>query len=248
MAITGGCECDFVVWTPKSMMVKTILFDRTLWQNVMHRVGNWFQYLEDLYLSNGSFNMDTNSTCCNTITLWQLTWLDSFCDEDIPAILVEPVLKLPNHLFIVRSLNPIYSNQVTVRVMNVSPSPVKVLKEWSWALWLTPEQNISMVSEGESSVRYKCLLLISYHFPDLLPSEKTKLTNLWMEFHDIFHQVRILVDILLLLNILYLLLGHQFSSQHVMYLKPWRTQSKLKFTTCWSKVLSDLVIAHGHPL
>ena len=35
MAITNAHACDFVVWTPKSMRVETILFDKTLWQETM---------------------------------------------------------------------------------------------------------------------------------------------------------------------------------------------------------------------
>ena len=35
MAITNAHACSFVVWTPKSMKVETILFDRTLWQETM---------------------------------------------------------------------------------------------------------------------------------------------------------------------------------------------------------------------
>ena len=43
MAITNAHACDFVVWTPKSMKVETILFDRTLWQETM------FPKLSDFY-------------------------------------------------------------------------------------------------------------------------------------------------------------------------------------------------------
>ena len=32
MAITNAHACDFIVWTPKSMKVETILFDETLRQ------------------------------------------------------------------------------------------------------------------------------------------------------------------------------------------------------------------------
>jgi len=35
MAITGARECDFVVWTPKSMEVETIFYDAALWENTM---------------------------------------------------------------------------------------------------------------------------------------------------------------------------------------------------------------------
>ena len=35
MAITNAHACDFVVWTPKTMKVETVLFDKTLWQDVM---------------------------------------------------------------------------------------------------------------------------------------------------------------------------------------------------------------------
>ena len=35
MAITNAHACDFVVWTPKSMKVETILFDKILWLETM---------------------------------------------------------------------------------------------------------------------------------------------------------------------------------------------------------------------
>ena len=35
MAITNATECDFIVWTPKSMKVEKILFDEALWLNEM---------------------------------------------------------------------------------------------------------------------------------------------------------------------------------------------------------------------
>ena len=35
MAIVGAVECDFVVWTPKSIKKETILFDKVLWENKM---------------------------------------------------------------------------------------------------------------------------------------------------------------------------------------------------------------------
>ena len=35
MVITGAKECNFVIWTPKSMKVETILYDGALWENTM---------------------------------------------------------------------------------------------------------------------------------------------------------------------------------------------------------------------
>ena len=35
MAITNASECDFIVWTPKSMKVEKILFVEALWLNEM---------------------------------------------------------------------------------------------------------------------------------------------------------------------------------------------------------------------
>ena len=43
MAITGARECDFVVWTPKSMKVQTIFYDAFLWENTM------FPQLQNFY-------------------------------------------------------------------------------------------------------------------------------------------------------------------------------------------------------
>ena len=35
MGITGAAECDFVVWTPHSMNIETIPFDKNLWEKTM---------------------------------------------------------------------------------------------------------------------------------------------------------------------------------------------------------------------
>lgn len=35
MGITSATECDFVVWTLKSMTVQTIPFDKDLWEKTM---------------------------------------------------------------------------------------------------------------------------------------------------------------------------------------------------------------------
>ena len=35
MAITGATECDFIVWTPVSMEVENVAFDKALWEDVM---------------------------------------------------------------------------------------------------------------------------------------------------------------------------------------------------------------------
>jgi len=35
MAITGATECDFIVWTPVSMKVESIPFDKTMWEDVI---------------------------------------------------------------------------------------------------------------------------------------------------------------------------------------------------------------------
>ena len=35
MVITNATECDFIVWTQKSMVVEKILFDEALWLNEM---------------------------------------------------------------------------------------------------------------------------------------------------------------------------------------------------------------------
>ena len=35
MAIVGALKCDFVVWTPKSIKVEMIPFDKALWENEM---------------------------------------------------------------------------------------------------------------------------------------------------------------------------------------------------------------------
>jgi len=35
MAITGVTKYDFIVWTPVSMKVENILFDKAMWEDVM---------------------------------------------------------------------------------------------------------------------------------------------------------------------------------------------------------------------
>ena len=45
MAITGICECDFVVWTPKDIFVQTIPFDSQFWNNTcLPKLKHFFFY------------------------------------------------------------------------------------------------------------------------------------------------------------------------------------------------------------
>ena len=46
MGITNTVECDFVVWTPHSMNIETISFEKNLWEKTMmpqlHEVYNQY--------------------------------------------------------------------------------------------------------------------------------------------------------------------------------------------------------------
>ena len=51
MAIINATECDFIEWTPKSMKVEKIMFDKTLWLNEMLPKLTDFYYKYMLYIS-----------------------------------------------------------------------------------------------------------------------------------------------------------------------------------------------------
>ena len=53
--------------------------------------------------------------------------LSTFCNAT-SVMLIEPVLNLPNYLCVARSLSSIHDNQVTIQIMNISPSPIKLFK------------------------------------------------------------------------------------------------------------------------
>ena len=44
MAIANATECDFIVWTPKSMKVEKIMFDEMLWLSEMQPKLSDFYY------------------------------------------------------------------------------------------------------------------------------------------------------------------------------------------------------------
>ena len=62
------------------------------------------------------------------------------------VMLVEPLSNLLEHLHIACSLSAVYNNQVTVQVINYSPSPVKIFKGMKLATAI-PKRNILLVSD-----------------------------------------------------------------------------------------------------
>ena len=110
--------------------------------------------------------------------------LDSPCDCN-SVMLVEPLSNLLDHLHIARSLSSVYSNQVTVQVMNTSPSPVKIFKGMKLATAI-PERNILLVSDEELEAEVQMPNFDHLQFPNLSLDEQTELKNLLVEFHDVF--------------------------------------------------------------
>ena len=112
------------------------------------------------------------------------TVLSSSCNA-ISVMLVEPILNLPNHLRVARSLSRVHDNQVTIQVMNISPSPVKLFKGMKLGV-VTPEQNILFVSKEEPDSNLQVSSFDHLDFPNLSSPERTELVNLLTEFSDIF--------------------------------------------------------------
>ena len=144
--------------------------------------------------------------------------VDNTCG-DISVVLVEPLLNLPDQLYVGRSLSSVCNNQVPIQVMNISPSPVTLYKGMRLGT-ATSEQNILLVSDKESLTKPQPPSFDHLHFPNLSSSERTDLTNLLLEFCDIFHQVRVLLGTRLQLNMPYLPPGHLFVNLYADCLNP----------------------------
>ena len=110
--------------------------------------------------------------------------LSTSCDAT-SVMLIEPVLNLPNYLHVARSLSSIHDNQVTIQIMNISPSPIKLFKGMKLGI-VTPEQNIFFVSEDESKSTLQIPSFDDLDFLYLPSTERTELVNLLTEFGDIF--------------------------------------------------------------
>ena len=110
--------------------------------------------------------------------------LSTSCDAT-SVMLIELVLNLPNYLRVAHSLSSIHDNQVTIQIMNISPSPIKLFKGMKLGI-VTPEQTILFMSEEESKSTLQIPSFDDLDFPHLPSSEKTEFVNLLTEFGDIF--------------------------------------------------------------
>jgi len=111
---------------------------------------------------------------------------------DVPSaansiMLVEPVDTLPHQLHIARSSSSCHNNQVTIQVLNISPSPITVYKGMSLGK-VTPEDDVLLVND-ESVGTVTQASFDDIHLPNLSETEKSKILALLSEFSDVFAPV-----------------------------------------------------------
>ena len=110
--------------------------------------------------------------------------LDPPCDG-VSVMLVEPLSALPEHLHVAHSLSAVSDNQVTIQIMNINPSPVKIYEGMRLGT-VTPEHNIFLVSDDDINTEVQSPTFDHLHFPNLSASEQSELIKLLVEFCDIF--------------------------------------------------------------
>ena len=104
------------------------------------------------------------------------------------VMLVEPMETLPHQLHVARSLSSCCNNQVTVQVLNVSPSPVTLYKGMSLGK-VTPGDDALLVCEESTETHTPGLSFDDLHLPNLSETEKSTLLGLLAEFSDVFAPV-----------------------------------------------------------
>ena len=104
------------------------------------------------------------------------------------VMLVEPVETLPHRLHVARSLSSCCNNQVTIQVLNVSPSPVTVYKGMSLGR-VTPGDDVLLVCEGSTETDVQSKSFDSLDLPNLSDTERSTLLSLLAEFSDVFAPV-----------------------------------------------------------
>ena len=97
--------------------------------------------------------------------------------------------------------------------MNISPSPVKVYKGMKLGT-VIPSTRVLLVSDEDLQTEVQSPPFDHLQFPSLSTSERTELTNLLKEFCDSFHQLMVLLGILLLSNIPHIPQEHLFTNNY----------------------------------
>ena len=115
--------------------------------------------------------------------------IDSLSTEAM-VMLVEPVETLPHQLHVARSLSSCCNNQVTIQVLNVSPSPITVYRGMSLGR-VTPGDDVLLVCEGstETDAQSTSVSFDSLDLPNLSDTERSALLGLLSEFSDVFAPV-----------------------------------------------------------
>ena len=112
--------------------------------------------------------------------------------ENGVTVLIEPTPSLPAHVYPACSLGTIHDGNVTIQVMNTSPSPVTIFKGMRLGA-VTPKDNILFVSIQDSAApedrpypsnNSPCFNNITT--PDLSVHERNQLLNLLTKFQGIF--------------------------------------------------------------
>ena len=87
-----------------------------------------------------------------------------------------------------RSLSSCCNNQVTIQVLNVSPSSVTLYKGMSLGK-VTPGDDVLLVCEESTETHAPGLSFDDLHLPNLSETEKSTLLGLLAEFSDVFAPV-----------------------------------------------------------
>ena len=101
-------------------------------------------------------------------------------------MLVEPMDTLPHQLHVARSLSSCCNNQVTIQILNVSPSPVTIYKGMGLGK-VTSEDDILLACE--EITKTDAPSFDDLHLPNLSDTEKSTLTHLLAKFSDVFAPV-----------------------------------------------------------
>jgi len=104
------------------------------------------------------------------------------------VMLVEPVETLPHQLHVARSLSSCCNNQVTIQVLNVSPSPVTVYRGMSLGR-VTPGDDVLLVCEESTETDVQSVSFDSLDLPNLSDAERFTLLSLLSDFSDVFAPV-----------------------------------------------------------
>ena len=161
---------------------------------------------------------------------------------DATVMLVEPLDTLPHQLHVSCSLNSCYNNQVTIQILNVSPSPVTIYKGMSLGK-VTPGDDILLACTKTDAPSFDHL-----HLPHLSETEKSALTGLLAEFSDVFAAVTGPKGCTTAVKHAIPTTGPPIRQPMCRLPEALKATVRTEVQQCWRMTSSDLVLVPGHPL